>query len=99
MTGAAMAPCADADLVAAAAEGDGGAWDRLVDRFAGTVWMVARGHGLDRPDAADVSRATWMRLADSLQLIEQPERVGDWLASTACRESRRVLRLSGRAGA
>jgi RNA polymerase sigma factor (sigma-70 family) len=37
-----------------------------------------------------------MRLVENLTRIEQPERVGAWLATTARRESLRVLRLSGR---
>jgi RNA polymerase sigma factor (sigma-70 family) len=83
-------------LVQAAAAGDKRAWDRLVDRFAPTVWAVARGHRLNAADAADVSQTTWLRLVENLHRIEQPERVGAWLATTARRESLRVLRLAGR---
>lgn len=85
-----------AALVRAAAGGDRLAWDRLVDRFAGTVWAVARGYRLGRSDAADVSQTTWLRLVENLDRIQQPDRVGAWLATTARRESLRVLRLSGR---
>jgi len=84
------------DLVRAAASGQKAAWDKLVDRFAPTVWAVARGHRLSAADAADVSQTTWLRLVENLHRIEQPERVGAWLATTARRESLRVLRLSGR---
>lgn len=82
--------------VMAAASGDRRAWDRLVDRFAPTVWAVARGHRLSAADAADVSQTTWLRLVEHLDRIEQPERIGAWLATTARRESLRVLRLAGR---
>lgn len=85
-----------ASLVEAAAQGDQAAWDKLVDRFAPTVWAVARGHRLNAADAADVSQTTWLRLVEHLHRIQQPERVGAWLATTARRESLRVLRLSGR---
>lgn len=85
-----------ADLVAAAAAGQKGAWDALVDRFAPTVWAVARGHRLSAADAADVSQTTWLRLVENLHRIQQPERVGAWLATTARRESLRVLRLGSR---
>ena len=88
--------CAIAALVEAAASGDKGAWDRLVDRFAPTVWAVARGHRLNAADASDVSQTTWLRLVENLDRIVQPERVGAWLATTARRESLRILRLSGR---
>ena len=73
-------------LLRQAAEGDGQAWDALVDRFAGLVWAIARGHGLSRADAAEISRATWLRLAESLNSISGPERLGAWLAMTARRE-------------
>lgn len=83
-------------LVRAAACGDKSAWDRLVDRFAGTVWAVARSYRVSPSDAADISQTTWLRLVENLDRIQQPDRVGAWLATTARRESLRVLRLSGR---
>ncbi len=85
-----------ARLVEAAAAGNRGAWDALVDRFAPTVWAVARGHRLSPVDAADVSQTTWLRLVENLHRIRQPERVGAWLAVTARRESLRVLRVGSR---
>jgi RNA polymerase sigma factor (sigma-70 family) len=84
------------ELVSDAAGGDPAAWDALVDRFAGTVWAVARGHRLSASDAADVSQTTWLRLVEHLDRIEQPDRIGGWLATTARRESLRVLRMAGR---
>jgi DNA-directed RNA polymerase specialized sigma24 family protein len=86
----------DESLVAAAAAGSRQAWDDLVDRFAPGVWSVARNHGLATDEAAVVSRATWMRLVESLNRMESPDRVGEWLAETVRRESLRLLRLRGR---
>ena len=83
-------------LVAAAASGQQGAWDALVERFASTVWAIARGHRLNSADAADGFQTTWLRLLEHLDRIQQPERVGAWLATTARRECLRVLRMSGR---
>ncbi len=83
-------------LVMRAAEGDRTSWEALVDRFASMVLAVARKCGLSAADAADVSQTTWMRLVQHLDGIEQPGRVGAWLATTARRESLRVLRMSGR---
>ena len=82
-------------LVKAAAEGDQGAWDALVEAFAPTVWAIARGHRLSSADAADVFQTTWLRLTQHLDTMEEPERVGAWLATTARRECLRVLRLGG----
>jgi RNA polymerase sigma factor (sigma-70 family) len=85
-----------AALVTAAAAGDHEAWDALVDRFASTVWAIARAHRLNAADAADVSQTTWLRLLEHLDRIQQPERIGAWLATTARRESLHVLRVAGR---
>jgi RNA polymerase sigma factor (sigma-70 family) len=83
-------------LVQAASAGDRQAWERLVHRFGGLVWSVARAHGLSDADAADVSQTAWLRLVEHLQRIRNPERVGTWLASTARHEALRVLRRAGR---
>jgi RNA polymerase sigma factor (sigma-70 family) len=83
-------------LVEAAGEGDQSAWDALVERFAPTVWAIARGHRLNSADAADVFQTTWLRLLENLNRIENPERVGAWLATTARRECLRLLRMTGR---
>ena len=79
-------------LVPAAANGDSAAWDHLVDRFADLIWAVARGQGLSPADAADVSQTTWLRLAEHLGDIRDPERIGGWLATTARNESLRTLK-------
>src|ERR1700722_10215946 len=84
------------ELVSDAADGDSEAWDALVDRFAGTVWGVARAYRLSASDAADVSQTTWLRLVEHLDRIEQPDRIGGWLTTTARREALRVVRMSGR---
>lgn len=85
-----------ARLVEEAANGDQRAWDGLVDRFSSTVWAVARGHRLNSADAGDVFQTTWLRLLEHLHRIEHPERVGAWLATTARRESLRLIRMAGR---
>ena len=83
-------------LVAAAAGGDPAAWERLVDRYGGLVWSVVRAMGLDVADAADVSQTTWLRLAEHLGRLREPERVGAWLAVTARREALRTRQRSSR---
>ena len=76
--------------------GDRSAWNAIVDRFAGLVWSVARRHRLSASDAADVSQTTWLRLVEHIDRIQDPERVGGWLATTARHEALRVLRISDR---
>ncbi len=83
-------------LVRAAATGDERAWSELVARFEKLVWAVARGHRLSTDDAAEVAQTTWLRLAEHIDRLQDPERVGGWLATTARHESLRVLRGAGR---
>lgn len=83
-------------LVNAAARGDAGAWEELVERFSPLVWSVIRAHRLADADVEDVWQITWFRLTANLQKIKDPERVGAWLASTARHEALRLLRSSRR---
>lgn len=85
-----------APLVLAAASGDSAAWDTLVDRFSGLLWATARAHRLSQADAADVVQTTWLRLLENLSRIQEPERLGGWLAVVARRECLLVLKRSTR---
>jgi RNA polymerase sigma factor (sigma-70 family) len=85
-----------AALVRAATSGDERAWSALVDRFAKLVWAIARNHRLGADDAAEVSQTTWLRLAEHIDRLQDPSKVGGWLATTARHESLRVLRGAGR---
>lgn len=91
-----MEPTEVADAVRAAAAGDRDAWDALVAGFGRLVFAIATAHRLSAADAAEVSQTTWLRLVENLDRITQPERLGGWLATTARRESLRLLRLHGR---
>ena len=80
-----------AELVSRASSGDQQAWRELVDRYANLVWSVARAHRLEHADAADVSQTTWLRLAEHLHSLRDPAKLPGWLATTARRESLRVI--------
>lgn len=80
------------EMLAAAAAGDQPAWDTLVQRFAPLVWAVARAHGLDRVEAADLSQTVWLRLVEQLGRIREPEALPGWLRSTAHHECLRIRR-------
>jgi RNA polymerase sigma factor (sigma-70 family) len=83
-------------LIAAAGNGDQAAWNEIVDRFSGLVWSVARAHRLAHAEASDVAQTVWLRLIENLDRIEDPDRLGGWLATTARRECLRSIRLRGR---
>ena len=76
-----------------AAGGDEQAWSGLAERFADLVWAIVRGHGFNQADSAEISRATWLGLAEHLSLISPPQRLGAWLATRARQE---CLRMSER---
>ena len=78
-------------LVRRAAEGDRWAWERLVDQFARLIWAMTREFKLVESDAADVFQATWLRLLEHIDRLEQPARVGSWLAATARHECLRSV--------
>ena len=75
-----------ARLVRRAADGDGRAWDRLVDRYSTLIWTVTRSYQLAESDARDVAQATWLRLLEHIHRLEDPARLGSWLAATARNE-------------
>lgn len=85
-----------AQLVAAAAAGEQGAWDRLVGRFGPLVWAVARTYRLSPADAADVSQTVWLRLVEHLDRLREPDRLPGWLVTTSRNECLRVLRQQSR---
>lgn len=77
-------------LLEAAAGGDERAWRDLVARFHQLLWATARACGLTEADAADVTQTTWMRLAEQLGRITEPEALPGWLVTTTRREAIRV---------
>ncbi len=78
-------------LVRRAAEGDRWAWERLVNQYARLIWAITRDFKLVESDAADVFQATWLRLLEHIDRLEQPARVGSWLAATARNECLRSM--------
>ncbi len=76
----------DARLVAAAADGDGSAWNALVDRHAGLVWSICRRFRLCDADAHDVSQTVWLRLVERLGTLRDPNALAGWLATSTRNE-------------
>jgi RNA polymerase sigma factor (sigma-70 family) len=85
-----------AELVRAAAAGDAHAWDELVRRYTGLLWSICRDHRLGSADAADVVQLTWLRLLEKLDTLQDPARVGGWLATTCRHECLAVIRKARR---
>jgi RNA polymerase sigma factor (sigma-70 family) len=82
----------DAELVRACREGNVDAWEELVQRYQRLVYAIPRRAGLSDEGAADVFQRTFLQLVQNLDAIDQPDRVGAWLVTTARREAWRISR-------
>lgn len=83
----------DARDVAAARQGDAGAFARLYDRHAGVVMSLCRRNCT--AEAEDAVQETFLRAFRNLDRLDGPERLGGWLYAIArrvCAERRRAGR-------
>ena len=78
-------------LVRAAASGDTVALGRLVPRFDRVLRGVTRSFRLSAWDADDVIQSTWLQFMQHGRQLREPAAVSGWLATTARRQSLRVL--------
>lgn len=83
-------------LVKKCREGDADAWGCLVDRFQALVYSIPIKHGLNSDDAADVFQHTFQILHSHLDRIQVIQTLPKWLATTAARESLKILRIKRR---
>jgi len=82
----------NADLLRRANAGDDQAWRSLVDSHAALVWSIIRTFAIGRDAHDDVFQAVWLRLAESMDGIRQPDRLASWLARVARNEAIGVYR-------
>jgi len=87
---------ANADLVRRARDGDTQAWKTLVDSHAGLVWSIIRTFAIGSAAHDDVFQTVWLRLAESLDSIREPDRLAAWLARVARNEAVGVYRRQQR---
>jgi RNA polymerase sigma factor (sigma-70 family) len=85
-----------AALLERARNGDQSAWNAIVSQYTGLLWSVARAYRLDTATAGDAIQTTWLRLVEHLDKIQDPQRLGGWLATTVRRECLQVLRRNTR---
>jgi RNA polymerase sigma factor (sigma-70 family) len=83
-------------LVAGAIDGDSDAWSALVTRLERVVWKSVNMMTFDHEARDDAFAATWLRLAERLDTIREPEKLPGWLATTACNEVRQIIRQRSR---
>jgi RNA polymerase sigma factor (sigma-70 family) len=78
-------------LVHAARRGDQLAWTRLHQEFNSMLRTVAGSCRLPDHDVDDAVQNTWIKLHRHINGIREPSAVARWLATTARRESLRLL--------
>ncbi|GAA1397216.1 sigma-70 family RNA polymerase sigma factor [Kitasatospora putterlickiae] len=84
------------ELVDDCIAGNPDSWSRIVERYTPLIWAIARGHRLSTADCEDVSQTTWMRVIQHLGKLRDPEKLSQWIAVSARRESLKHIEKSGR---
>ncbi|MCW8130335.1 MAG: sigma-70 family RNA polymerase sigma factor [Planctomycetota bacterium] len=90
--GRAHAGPADADLVLQAEQGVPGAFEVLMERYLSMVIGVAYSLLSDKEAAQDVAQDTFMEAAQTLTLLRERAKFGNWLYGIARRKASFVLR-------
>lgn len=83
-------------LVTRARDGDKGAWNELVERYAPLVWSICRRHRLAPADVDDVGQSVWLRLVEHLPGLREPAALPGWIATTTQRECVRLQKAGRR---
>lgn len=79
-------------LVERALGGDRTAWTQLVHRLQLVVWKTVNMMSVEPDVRDDAFAATWLRLAERLDTIREPDKLPGWLATTAANEVRQIRR-------
>jgi RNA polymerase sigma factor (sigma-70 family) len=82
-------------LIKGCLSGDRLAWETLVERYQRLVYSIPQRAGLDQAQSAEVFQQVFEKLVKHLDQIEQPDRLGAWLAITACRETWHLSQREG----
>ena len=79
-------------LVAAAADGDEGAWGEIVHRYSPVLTRVISGFRLSGEERDDVAQTVWLRLVEHLGGLREPRALPGWILTTARHEALRAVR-------
>jgi RNA polymerase sigma factor (sigma-70 family) len=83
-------------LVQALRVNDDVAWRQLIVRFERMLRSIARSYRLNNADVDDVVQTVWVRLHEHVGRLREPDALAGWLATTARRESLRLLQAGTR---
>jgi RNA polymerase sigma factor (sigma-70 family) len=80
----------DPELIHACLDGDGRAWEVLVNRYKRLVYSIPFKYGLSREEAQEVFQAVWLDCFQELHLLRDLERLQAWLVRIAVRKCFRI---------
>lgn len=96
MAGAEPAGPSDRDLVTAVRAGDRAAFAAVYDRYGDKLYDFAYATTRNREDAADAVADTFVRFAERLGQLRDPDRLRPWLYAIARHECLRLIRARKR---
>src|ERR1039457_1588408 len=65
-------------LVARVGDGDQGAWNELIERYAPLVWSICVRYQLNRQDIDDVGQSVWLLLVEQIGSLREPAALPGW---------------------
>lgn len=76
----------DAELIATCLQGDGDAWEDLVNRYKRLIYSIPFKWGLQRDDAMEIFQAVWLDCFQELESLRDIDRLQAWLVRIAVRK-------------
>jgi RNA polymerase sigma factor (sigma-70 family) len=76
----------DPELIQACLDGDGNAWETLVNRYKRLVYSIPFKYGLPREDAMEIFQAVWLDCFQELRTLRDLDRLQAWLIRIAVRK-------------
>ncbi len=80
----------DRELIEACLEGNGEAWEALVNRYKRLIYSIPFKWGLQRDEALDVFQSVWLDCFQELHLLRDVDRLQAWLVRIAVRKCYRL---------
>src|SRR6202007_2996630 len=76
----------DPELIQACLDGDGDAWEVLVNRYRRLIYSIPFKCGLQREDAMEIFQAVWLDCFQELHSLRDVDRLQAWLVRIAVRK-------------
>jgi RNA polymerase sigma factor (sigma-70 family) len=86
----------DPELISLCLEGDGSAWETLIQRYRRLIHSIPVQFGFSSADIADVFQSICVKLLEHLHEIKAEKKIAGWLITTTTRYCLRVRVLRAR---